>query len=287
MRVARVFPDKLFLKIKYYYIFKEWIDFSNPRNYNEKIQWLKLYDRKPEYSMLVDKAAVKEYVSTIIGEDHIIPTIGLWDRVEDINFDALPERFVLKCTHDSNSICFCRDKRDFDKEKAKTKLKKALKNNFYKEGREWPYKNVKPRIIAEKLMTDESGEELKDYKVFCFDGEPRMIQVDSGRFSKHVRNHYTTDWEYIDASINFPTDRNVKIERPKELDTLLRFARNLSKGFIHLRVDFYIINEKIYFGEITFYHGSGYNTFNPKSFNNEKGNWIKLPLSHYQKGILP
>lgn len=269
--------DETYLKVLYQNRTGKKLNLENPKSYNEKLQWLKLYYRRPEMSMMVDKCEVKDYVSKLIGKDHVIPTIGVWDRFEDIDFNKLPSEFVLKCTHDSGGILICRNKFELDFVKEKNIFDKYLKNNYFFSGREWPYKNVKPRIIAEELMVDESGKELKDYKIFCFDGNPRFIQVDYDRFNGHKRNLYTLDWEYIDAMIEFPTDPLHEIKKPEKLDEMLEFSRVLSKGFPHMRTDFYSINNNIYFGEITFFHGSGCEKFYPESFENKVSEMLKLP----------
>lgn len=274
--VAPYLSDKALLKRNFK---KQWgkkLDLKNPRNFNEKLQWLKLYNHNPAYTNMVDKYEAKKYVSSLIGEECIIPTLGIWKRFDDIPFDSLPNQFVLKTTHDSGGVVICKDKAIFDMPSAKRIIQKSLKHNFYWRFREWPYKHVKPRIIAEQYMQDESGYELKDYKVFCFNGEPKMIQVDFDRFTNHRRNIYTTDWEYVDLSIEYPTDKSVQIKRPVQLTTMLEYARVLSKGIPFLRTDFYIINDKVYFGELTFYHGAGTETFTPESWNLQFGEWIDL-----------
>lgn len=254
------------------------LDLKNPRTFNEKLQWLKLYDRKPEYTQMVDKYEVKKLVAQKIGEEYIIPTLGVWEKFDRIDFDRLPQQFVLKCTHDSGSVIVVKDKSQFDRKAAKKKLDSALKRNFYYWGREWPYKNVKPRIIAEKYMTDESGTELKDYKIFNFDGKPEFIQVDYNRFVEHRRNLYSTDWKYMEKAIQYATDPSVQIQKPQKLDEMLDLAKKLSAGIPHVRTDFYSIDGgKIYFGELTFYHGSGFEKFDPEEFGVECGNMIKLP----------
>ena len=274
-------PDQMFLKFAYKTLVGRKLNLNNPETFNEKLQWLKLYDRKPIYTTMVDKYAVKDYVASIIGEQYIIPTLGVWDNFDDIDFDALPNQFVLKCTHDSGGLVICKDKSNLDRIATKKKIEKCLKRNFYWSGREWPYKNVKPRIIAEKYMEDESGYELKDYKVFNFDGEPKMIQVDYDRFIGHMRNLYTPDWEYIEASIEYPTNPNHVIEKPETLEKMLELARTLSKGIPHARTDFYSIDDKLYFGEITLYHGSGYEKLTPKAFEDQISSWLKLPGGGY------
>ena len=270
-------PDPLYIQLYYFAKFHKLCDFKNPKTFNEKLQWLKLNDRNPLYVQLVDKVEVKKYVAEKIGSEHIIPTFGVWNDPNEIDFDILPEQFVLKCNHDSGNVIICKDKKNFDKEAANRKLTELLKQNFYYIGREWPYKNVPRKILAEQYMVDEFGGDLKDYKIFNFNGEPKVIQVDYGRFIEHKRNLYSMEWKYIEAAIQYPTDAAYKIARPGNLEEMLKLAKILSNGFPHVRTDFYLINEKVYFGEMTFYHGSGFEKFMPESFGLEMGNWIKLP----------
>lgn len=270
--------DRNYIKLMYWCKFGKKLKLDAPKTFNEKLQWLKIYDRKPELVGLVDKYKVKEYISEIIGEQYIIPTLGVWNNFKEINFNKLPNQFVLKCTHDSGGVVFCKDKSKFDFKIAKKIIEQSLRRNYYWIGREWPYKNVPPRIIAEPFMVDESGIELKDYKIFNFHGEPKIIQVDFDRFACHRRNLYDTNWNYIPAEILYPTDANVKIPKPECLDELLMLAKKLSKRFIHVRTDFYIINEKIYFGELTFLHGAGYEPFRPEKLGELMGEWLKLPI---------
>ena len=252
-------------------------DLKNPKTFNEKLQWLKLHDRKPEFSDMVDKYEVKKIIARRLGEEYLIPTLGVWDRVEEIDFDSLPEQFVLKCTHDSGGSVICKDKKSLDREHAKEVLRRSMSRNYYWHGREWAYKNVRPRIIAEQYMVDESGVELKDYKIFNFNGTPKLFQVDFNRFVKHTKNIYDTDWNYQNVAINYPTDPNVKIEKPACLEEMLSIAAKLSAGFPFLRTDFYVINGKVYFGELTFFPGSGFMKITPESFDLEMGSWISLP----------
>lgn len=225
---------------------------------------------------MVDKYGVREIIRQKIGEKYLFPLLGVWKNFEDIDFDLLPAQFVLKPTHDSGSIVFCRNKLTFDKQKAKKKLEKALGRNYYFLGRELPYKNVEPQIIAEPLMTDESGTELKDYKVFCFDGEVKMIQVDFDRFTNHGRNLYTPEWDLIEAFILYPYDHNRIIPKPTVLPEMLTIASKLSKGFPHVRIDFYVIRDKLYFGEFTFHHAGGLARIKPDKFNETLGSYINL-----------
>jgi len=270
-------PDALYLKIIYRAETGKRLDLKHPKTYNEKLQWLKLYDRRPEYTMMVDKYEVRKYVAEKIGEEYLIPLIGVYDSVDEIPWEELPDKFVLKCTHGSGSNIICSNKRKLDIEEAKKKLRKWMKKNWYWFGREWVYNNINPRIVCEKFMVDESGEELKDYKIFCFNGEPKLIQVDFDRFKGHKRNIYDLDWDFVDLTIKYPRDPNRTIARPDKLDEMLNIARKMSAGIPHVRVDLYSIGDKIYFGELTFTHGSGYEPFYPESYNELFGSWLKLP----------
>lgn len=273
--------DEQYLKILYKTRMGKPLNLDNPQTFNEKLQWLKLYDHNPEYTTMVDKYAAKKWVADRIGGEYIIPTLGVWEHFDDIDFDKLPDQFVLKCNHDSGGLVICRNKSKLDINSARKKINKCLKHNYYWGNREWPYKNVSPKIIAEKYMTDESGVELKDYKIFNFDGEPKLIEVDYNRFVEHKRNLYTTDWQYIEAAIQYPTDPNHQIDRPKQFEKMLELARKLSEGIPHVRTDFYCIDDKIYFGELTFYHESGFGKYTPESLGKEMSKWLKLPGGGY------
>ncbi|QUG86551.1 glycosyl transferase [Bacillus nitratireducens] len=273
-------PDKHYLKLLYWGEVHKKLNLNKPLTYNEKLQWLKLYDRNPDYNIYVDKYAVRSYIQEKIGEQYLIPLIGVYESVDEINWDNLPNKFILKCTHGSGSNIICTDKNKFDKQMAIKKLNRWMKKNWYWFGREWPYKNIQPRIICEKYMVDESGEELKDYKIFYFNGEPKVIQVDYNRFKGHMRNLYDINWNYMQASIEYPTNPDVLIKRPEKLDEMLELGRILAKKYPHVRVDFYFTNNKIYFGEMTFYHGAGLETFHPEEFGMEMGKWINVPENY-------
>lgn len=270
-------PDKWYLTIQYRCFCGKFINWKNPKTFNEKLQWLKIYNRKPEYTMMVDKVKVKDYVAQKIGEQYVIPTLGVWDKPEDIDFDTLPNQFVLKCNHDSGSICICRDKKTFDKSKAVSTLKAAMKRDMYWDGREWPYKNVEKKVFAEKYMVDESGIELKDYKVFCMNGEPEVIEVDYGRFTQHMRNIYDKAWNQLEMEILYPKDSSHIIPKPEKLDEMLNLARTLAKDIPYVRTDFYSIDGSLFWGELTFYHGSGLEPFHPESWDENLGKLIVLP----------
>lgn len=270
--------DESYIKRKYRACIKKELNIDNPQTFNEKLQWLKLYDCKPEYTTMVDKYAVKKYVSDIIGEEYIIPTLGVWNHFDEIDFDKLPNQFVLKCTHDSGGIVICTDKSNLDLKAAKKKIEKCLRRNYYWSSREWPYKNVKPRIIAEKYMSDEGKEELSDYKVLCFNGEPKIVEVHKGRFNgQHTQDCYDEFWNKTDIEKHDLPKSNDIMPKPAFLEEMLHLSKLLSKDLIHVRVDWYFTNNRLYFGELTFFDGSGYNLFCGNA-DELLGSWIKLPI---------
>ena len=269
--------DEKFIRMKWNLYMDYPLNLENPTTYNEKLQWLKLHDRKPEYAQMVDKYEAKKYVAGIIGEDHVIPTIAVYERAEDIDFDYLPDQFVLKLTHDSGGVIICKNKAKLNRNKVIKVLNRGLKREYYWQNREWPYKDIKPRIIAEKYMVDESGTELKDYKIFCFNGEPKIVQVDYDRFVNHKRNLYDLEWNRLPFTLQFPTDWNREIPKPEGLREMLDVAKKFSKGIPHVRVDLYHINGKIYFGELTFFHGSGLERFYPSERDKIIGDMVELP----------
>ena len=270
--------DSTFLKINYWLNFGRRLNLKDPIVFNEKLQWLKLYDRRPEYVTMVDKIAVKDYVAKRIGSEYIIPTLGIWDRPEDVDWDLLPNQFVIKWNHDSGSIVICKDKQNFDKEEAIKKLQYGAKVNGFWYGREWPYKNVKPQLLAEKYMEDETGE-LKDYKWFCFDGKARCLFIASDRQKKDVDtkfDFFDTNFVHLPFTNGHPNSTGV-IEKPKSFEKMKELAEKLSQGYPHLRVDFYDIKGHLYFGEFTLYHWSGLVPFEPETWDYTFGSWLNLP----------
>lgn len=277
-RVAHLIKDdKTYIRLKWWTSMDYPLQLDKPKTYNEKIQWLKLHDHNPKYTQMVDKIDAKNYVASIIGKDYIIPTIGVYDCVEDIDFESLPNQFVLKCTHDSNGVVICKDKSSFDVEKAKKKLKRGLDQSYYCFNREWPYKNVTPRIIAEQYMEDETGE-LRDYKFFCFNGEVKALFIASDRTKKEE-----TKFDFFDENFNHLPFTNGHpnathlISEPRGFDEMKKIATQLSQNIPHVRVDLYDVRGKIYFGELTFYHWSGFTPFVPKEWDDRFGEFIKLP----------
>lgn len=274
--------DEQYLKMRFKHKFGKELNLDNPQTYNEKLQWLKLHDRKPIYTTMVDKYEVKQYVADIIGEEYIIPTLGVWDRFEDIDFSKLPDQFVLKCTHDSGGLVICKDKSKFDVAAAKEKINKSLRTNYYLHGREWPYKNVKPRIIAEQYMEDCGTQELRDYKIFTFDGVARALFIASERQTSSQEtkfDFYDMDFRHLPFTNGHP-NADALPAKPETFETMRMLAEKLSENIPHLRVDFYEVNGKAYFGELTFSHWSGMMPFNPPEWDKRFGEWIKLPENH-------
>lgn len=270
--------DEKYLKLKYRLEINKSFDLNNPQTFNEKLQWLKLYDRKSEYTNMVDKYEAKKYVANIIGEEYIIPTLGVWEKFDDIDFNQLPNQFVLKCTHDSGGLVICKDKSKLNIEETKKKINKSLKRNYYYSGREWPYKNVKPRVIAEKYMVDESGEELKDYKFFCFNGEPKIILVCSERFSSDnmCETWFDENWNFLDI-IESGHRIDKKIKKPVNFSKMMEFSKKLSTNIPFIRVDFYEIDGRVYFGELTFFPAAGFEKFEPEEWDKKLGDMLELP----------
>lgn len=269
--------DERFLKKEYYLAMGKTLNLNTPKTFNEKLQWLKLYNREPQYTMMVDKYAVKQYVANKIGSQYIIPTLGVWNHFDEIDFDELPNQFVLKCTHDSGGIVICKDKLKLDKRAAKQKLEYYLKRKYYYVHREWPYKNVKPRIIAEKYMSNDNGEDLNDYKLMCFNGQVKATFVCSDRFSEDGLKvtFYDTNWKRMPFERHYPASKT-DIARPKTYDEMLILAEKLAFQIPFVRVDFYEVHGRVYFGELTFFPGSGYEEFTPEEWDKKLGDWINL-----------
>ncbi|MCI7639419.1 MAG: glycosyl transferase [Clostridiales bacterium] len=277
-QLLRVLPDEVYIRLQYLYVTGKKLNLSNPTRYNEKLQWLKLHDRKPEYSMYVDKHLVKQYIADTIGKKYVIPTLGVWENADQIDWSSLPEQFVLKCNHDSKSVCVCRDKRTFDMDSAKKKLNKRVRKSHFAYGREWPYRHVKPVILAEKYMEDESGG-LRDYKVLCFNGIPKLIELHQGRFTdQYTQDFYDTNWVRQDFNQKGESNAEVPAGKPEFLQEMLELSAKLSQGIPHIRVDWYYVDHQLYFGELTFFDASGYDEFEPDEYNDVIGSWIKLPV---------
>lgn len=306
--MGRILPDtaffnSIYLKILYRYKYKEKLNIKNPRSYNEKLQWLKVYDRKDEYTKMADKYEMKKYVEEKLGKGYTVPTLGVWDKFEDINFDVLPNQFVLKCTHDSGGLIVCRNKEELNLDSARKRINRCLKRNYYYNNREWPYKNIRPRIIAESYLNEEDNGMLEnnnskheystqylqnkygllDYKFMCFNGEVKLMFLDIGVIGDNIghaeeyyRNVYDKNFKLMDIK---ETRKNFQynIKKPINYEKMVEIAEKLSKGLKHIRVDLYNVNNKIYVGELTFYHGSGLtNYFEPKEWDEKIGTWIEI-----------
>ena len=273
-------PDKLYLQIFYFTTTRKLINFKNPKGFNEKLQWLKVNDRKPEYTQLVDKLAVREHIAKILGEEYLFPLLGAWESFDDIDFDALPDQFVMKCNHDSGSTKVIKDKSaltqaDFDEMKAF--YSKRLKRDFFYAGREYPYKGIKPYIIAEQLMVDENAPEksIDDYKFFCFDGVPKMMFVATDRGTDCKFDFFDMDFNHLDL-VNIHPHADKIIEKPEKFEEMKELAAKLSTGMRHVRIDLYELNGKIYFGEYTFFHGGGFQLCHPDEWERKLGDWIDI-----------
>ena len=281
-RIAPRLDDEHFLRYRFRIVMGKKLNLKDPESYNEKIQWLKLYDRNPLYTTLVDKVAVKDYVASRIGEEYIIPTLKVYSSPEDVKLDELPEKFVLKTNHDGDSlgVFVCKDKSTFDFEKALAQLTKNTQRNYYYTGREWPYKDVKPCIFAEKYEEDESGE-LMDYKFFCFEGKVKAIFVATERSTGHVKfDYYDRDFNHLDFVQSHPMSGK-NIPKPQNYDKMIEVAEKLSGGIPHVRVDLYNCSGKILFGEMTFYHYGGMIKFHPEEWDYTFGSWLTLPEKKY------
>ena len=279
--LSNMLSDKLYLSCFYRAALNKKINFDNPRSYNEKLQWLKIHDRESRYQCMVDKYEAKKFVGKRIGEEHIIKTYGVWEKFEEIDFDALPDKFVLKCTHDSAGYVICKAKENFDFDGARKKITKCLTRNFYYVGREWPYKSIKPRVIAEEYMEDHTLHELRDYKFFTFDGVPKVMHIVSNRQNSNEETYgdfFDMDYQHLDLTMGHPNAPQCP-EMPKNFEKMKKFASVLAKDTIHLRVDFYEVDGQLYFGELTFYQDSGIANIQPEGWNDILGDWINLPVT--------
>ena len=277
--ILRLLTDEQYIRLMWKANMDYPLNLKNPRTYNEKLQWIKIYDHNPLYTTIVDKSKVKKYVSDIIGSEYVIPTLGVWDRFEDIDFSALPSQFVLKCTHDSGGIVICKDKSSFNLATAKKKLDYSMRRKYYWLNREWPYKNVKPRIIAEEYMEDKTTKELRDYKFFSFNGEVKALFIASDRQTEGVEtkfDFFDMDYNHLDI-INGHPNSTIYPQKPLCFEEMKELARKLSKGFPEIRVDFYEVNGKVFFGELTLFHWSGLVPFQPHKWDEVFGEWVQIP----------
>lgn len=269
-------PTKAYLKLKYRVVFKKPLDLKNPQTYSEKLQWLKLYGYRPEHTMMVDKVLVKDYVRNIIGDEYIIPTLAVWDDPDGIDFDSLPDRFVLKCNHDSGRVVVCRDKAGLDRDKALKEMRASFRHNYYLMGRETPYKFVRRKVFAEQYMQDEKTSDIRDYKFFCFGGVPKAMFIASERATDVKFDFFDMDFNHLPLRQGYDNSP-YPIDKPENFELMKELAAKLSKGLPHVRVDLYEINGKVYFGELTFFHFSGFMPFEPADWDRTWGEWLELP----------
>lgn len=278
---AHLLPDRFYLQHLFPLVMGYPLDLENPCTFNEKLQWLKLYNRRPEYTQMVDKYEVKKFVSDLIGEEYVIPILSVYDSVDDIDFDRLPDQFVLKCTHNSGGVVICKDKKAFDKDIAIKKLKNALKRNFFWRDREWPYKNVKPRIIAEKYMEDKEDAELRDYKFYCFNGKPMRLLLATGRqdiIKGLCFDYFDMNFNHLGLTNHWHPNASPVPHRPNHFEEMKLLAAKLSYNIPHVRVDFYEANDKVYFGEMTFFDMGGHLAIHPDEWDLEWGGFLDLPV---------
>ena len=271
--------DKKFLERKFKAVFHRKLNLENPQTMNEKLQWLKLYNRDPRYTQYVDKYLVREYVKETIGKEYLIPLLGVWENAKDIDFNKLPEQFVFKCNHNSGlGMYICKNKNTMNYAKVISELEKGLKQNYYLTGREWPYKNVPRKIIAEKYIVDESGYELKDYKFYCFNGIVKLVMVNSDRMTenKTKADYFDENYQHLDFKWGYE-NADIIPEKPEKFELMKSLAEKLAANIPHVRVDFYQTPEGVYFGEMTFFDGSGFDKIEPIEWDYKLGSWIKLP----------
>lgn len=280
MSALKFLPDKLYLQLFYFATTGKLINFKIPVGFNEKMQWLKVNDKRAEYTKLVDKLAVRENIKEVLGEEYLFPLLGAWESFDDIDFDALPEKFVLKCNHDSGSAKVIHNKSELTEKdfvELRRHFSKRLKQDFFYAGREYPYKNIKPLIIAEQLMFDENDPEksLEDYKFHCFNGVPKIVLVVTGRNTDCRFDYFDMDFNHLEIYKSHPNSDKV-IEKPELFDEMKEIAKKLSQGMKFVRIDLYQINGKIYFGEYTFFAGGGFSLFRPAEWERKLGDLIDI-----------
>lgn len=283
--VPQLIPDKAFVKFQYAENMGAKLNLEHPTLFTEKLNWMKLYGRNPLYTRMVDKFEAKGYVAEKIGSEHVIPAYGVWHSFDEIDFDQLPDQFVLKCNHDSGSYVICEDKSTFDKDRARSILEPALRKNYYWMFREWAYKNVDRRILAEQYIPSLGKKDSVEYKLTCFNGEVKVITVCSGiphqAFELRHNDNYSRDWKRQNWYAYYkPTGKD--FQKPAEMDEIIALSEKLSEGIPQVRVDWYIVDGNIYFGEFTFYTWAGYITFEPEEWNRVMGDWMTLPAQKQQ-----
>lgn len=281
-RLSWMIPAKYYLEMLFFVRMGYKLDLKNPKTFNEKLQWLKLYDRKPEYRRMVDKYTAKEYVAEKLGDKYVVPTLGVWERPEDIEWEKLPNQFVLKTTHGGGSfgVVICTNKESFNRKKAVEELNKSMKSNIWKDSREWPYRGIHKRVIAEEYLNDDTTSvkgDLNDYKFYCFSGKVKYCEVITGRHTKKQIDFFDLDWNHMPFTFEGRTFSDNKLSKPECFPEMIAVADTLCKGLPYSRIDMYVVHGKVYFGEITFFPASGFRGFAPKEWNIKLGDMIQLP----------
>lgn len=276
-KASSILPDKFYLSLLVRIRLGYRMNWKHPVTFNQKLQWLKVHDRNPEYTTLVDKFEVKRFVAQNFGSNLIIKNYGIWDRFDDIDFSTLPDQFVLKTTHDSGGVVVCSDKSKFDKVEAKQILETSLNTDYYKVWREWPYRNVQRRILAEKYL-EGSDHQLRDYKIHCFNGVPKIVLVCQNRFSKDglTEDFFDTNWKHLNIARAAHPNSSELVQRPSRLDEMINMSKKLSQNKRFVRVDFYEVSGRLFFGEMTFYPASGLEHFSPESVDYAWGDMLFL-----------
>lgn len=278
-KLSKKIDDKKYLEKMYFAKTGQVLNLDKPISFGEKLQWLKLYNRNPIFTIMVDKVLAKDYVANILGDEIIIPTIAIWDDPADINFDKLPNKFVLKCNHNSGlGMVICKDKNSIDKKKVVKELKRGIEEDFYSHGREWPYRGINKKVFAEQYMKNSSDEELRDYKFYCFNGEPKYCQVICNRSKDETIDFFDLEWHVQEfTGLDLPYKPHAAyIDKPNCFDDMIEKARILANDIPFVRIDFYEINNKVYFGEITFFPASGFGRLYPEIWNNKLGELVQL-----------
>lgn len=273
-------PDKWYLSLKFRSRMGYWMNWKHPETFNEKLQWYKIHNRNPLYTILVDKYEVRAYIADKIGKEYLIPLLGVWNSFDEIDFNQLPNQFVLKCSHDSGSVFICKDKKKFDTIEVKQKINQSLSHNFFYNSREWPYKNIKPKIVAEKYMEDENGE-LRDYKFFCFNGVPKLFLLYKGRYKKKCMtiDFFDEDGKWLNITHPEYGRSLKKPQLPQCFNKLKSLAQTLSKSIPFVRTDFYVIKNKIFFGEMTFFPTAGFASYKPNEMDKQMGDWLRISIN--------
>ena len=276
--------DESYIRLTYFLSFRRMPDLQHPQTFNEKIQWMKLHDRNPLYTRMVDKYEAKQFVAERVGAEYTIPTLGVWDNPDEIDFSTLPEQFVLKCTHDSGSVFICKDRAKWDWNAVRKKLRRNLKRNFFWLGREWAYKDIQPRVIAEPYLEDSEDKELRDYKFFTFGGTPKFLFVATERNTGDVKfDFYDMDFRHLPFLQGHPLSKK-SIDKPEQFSRMVELSAKLASGFPQLRVDFYEVDGKLYIGELTLYHFCGFVPFSPETWDKTIGDWFSLPVEVISSG---